>query len=221
VSGLTMTRTSFQPEPAEYDPEGSLERSESWLLLALRVDGQLLAKGEFDDRLLVAASKEREDRAEQCRDHGQESFHDMGILHESLIWQQSDSALKLAVSFTIGRRRGPPNPGGPILRTHRSSDLRWRARQEELARPESQDRPAIAPTHKGALVDFNLDPGVACIRWVREEGIGHGIGCRLRSLVPPLFHLPCRNRLVLACSRMARFPTVTDERRHVHLIPLW
>jgi hypothetical protein len=93
-----------RPKPAECDPESSIERSEPWLPMGLGVDGQLLAKGKLHDRLLVAASKESEGRAEQCRDQGQESFHDMGILHEILVWQQSDPALKPAVSFKIGRR---------------------------------------------------------------------------------------------------------------------
>ncbi len=88
--------------------------------MGLGVDGQLLAKGELLDRLLVAALKEGEGRAEQCRDQGQESFHDMGILHDLVLGQQSDSALTPPVSFKTGQRGGPSNPGRPILRTHRT-----------------------------------------------------------------------------------------------------
>ena len=66
------------PEPAERDPEGSIERPGLGLRLRPGIKGQLLAEGKLHDRLLAAASEEGEGRAKQARDQRQESFHDIG-----------------------------------------------------------------------------------------------------------------------------------------------
>ena len=91
------------PEPAECDPEDSIDRPGPRLSLRLGVEGQLLAKGKLHDRLLPAASDQGESRAEQCRDQRQASFHGMEILRDILLRQQSDSAREPAVSFSTGR----------------------------------------------------------------------------------------------------------------------
>jgi len=91
-----------RPEPAECNPEGSIDLSKPGLV-PLGVNGQLLAKGKLDERLPTAASEEGEDRAEKCRDQSQESFHGVEILRDILLQQQSDSVRKPGVSFPIGR----------------------------------------------------------------------------------------------------------------------
>ena len=58
----------------------------------------------FHDQLLAAASEQGESTAEEGGDQCQESFHGLEILHDMLIQEQSDPALKPAVSFTIRRR---------------------------------------------------------------------------------------------------------------------
>ena len=91
-----------RPEPAECNPEGSIDRSKPGLLLRLGVDGQLLAKGKLDQGLPTAASEEGDGRAEKYRDQSQESFHGMEILRDIELQQQSDSARNPAVPYSTG-----------------------------------------------------------------------------------------------------------------------
>ena len=45
------------PELREGDPEGSIQRREPWSRMAMNVNGQLLAKRELDDGLVLSISE--------------------------------------------------------------------------------------------------------------------------------------------------------------------
>jgi hypothetical protein len=122
-----------RPEPAEGDPEGSIDLSKPGLVLRLGVDGQLLTKGKLDQGLPTAASEEGDGRAEKYRDQSQESFHGMEILRDIELQQQSDSARNPAVPYSTGLRARDRNhcdqrtdiedaqPSPSCLRPHGSS----------------------------------------------------------------------------------------------------
>ena len=64
-----------RPEPEQCHPEGTIERRELGLPSRLGIRCELLPQGKLDDRLLIAASEEGENRAKEHRREIEESLH--------------------------------------------------------------------------------------------------------------------------------------------------
>ena len=86
-----------RPEPQECNPEGTIERREPGLRSRLGVGRELLAQGQLDDRLLIAASEEGESTAKKDRREIEQSLHRGEILRDYSGQTQTDSFLDLAV----------------------------------------------------------------------------------------------------------------------------
>ena len=64
-----------RPESEQRHPEGAIERRELGLRPRLGVGCELLPQGQLDDRLLIAASEEGENRAKEHRREIEQSLH--------------------------------------------------------------------------------------------------------------------------------------------------
>ena len=62
-----------RPEPEQRNPEGAIKGRGPGSYLG--IGGELLAKGELDDRLLIAASEEGESTAKEHRREIEQSLH--------------------------------------------------------------------------------------------------------------------------------------------------
>jgi hypothetical protein len=86
-----------RPEPGQRNPEGAIQRCEPRLRSRLGVRRELLAQGQLDDRLLIAASEEGDCTAKKRRRQIEQSLHRGEILRNFSAQEQTDSLPNLTV----------------------------------------------------------------------------------------------------------------------------
>ncbi len=90
-----------RPDLRQEDPEAPIGRSDPGSAPFLGERGELLTKGEFDNRLFASASKERRNTAKGDRREFEQVSHRRCILHGVTAQYETDSSAGLGLSSVV------------------------------------------------------------------------------------------------------------------------
>jgi len=114
--GLNDDQDLFPSRPGsrQEDPEGPIGLTDPGVASLQGVGSELLTKGEFDDRLLASASKERRNTAKGDRREFEQVSHRKRILHGVTAQYETDSSagfgLSSVVDLSSTERKSSINP---------------------------------------------------------------------------------------------------------------